>query len=120
MIYVSGTLGGGFVIVARVHTRKPPPGAVPVHRYPEKGRRKPRAGDVLDYHPNGGYPFVLAPGCARRGAAPRGRGLRVYLAADVATVACGLADAEGISPAALVSRLVRERAALVSLEVSDG
>lgn len=120
MIYVTGTFDGGVLTVSRVHTRKPPPGAVPVYRYPEKGRRKPRAGDPLAYRPNGGHPFVLAPECAKRGALPRGRGLRVYLAADVATAACGLADAEGISPSAMVARLVRERAALVpELEVSD-
>ena len=113
-LHVSGTRDSSGFTVARVHPKTSPDGSVRVLHYPERGRRKPRAGDVLVYRaPDGIPPYVEAPRCARRGAVPRGRGLRVYLASDVATAACGLADAEGISPAALVSRLVRERAALV-------
>lgn len=113
MIHVSGACDGVFLVVERVHLRTVPPGAVPVRRHPEPGRRKPRAGDKLIYRSNAGHPFVIAPECARRGALPRGRGVRLTLPAEESALLRGLADAEGVTPSAMVGRLVRAEAAKV-------
>jgi hypothetical protein len=119
-IYVSGTCDGAFLAVERVHLKAPPSGAVRVLRYPEPGRRKPRAGDTLRYNPGKRAaacfppgvvatdtpPFVIAPECAKRGASPRGKGMRVYLGNEDAELLRALAKAAGCAPREIVARFV--------------
>lgn len=118
-MYVSGTIEGDTFIVARVHLRTPPPGAVRVLWYcPNKARpRKPRAGDRLRYRPGGETvasgrgtvpAYVYAPERAKPGANAKGKGLRLYLPVEVAEPLRALATLEGKTPAEVVAGLVKD------------
>ena len=124
-LHVSGTCDGVFFVVERVHLKTAPSGAIRVLRYPEKGRRKPRAGDTLRYNPGkraaacfppGAVtadtpPYVIAPECAKRGAVPSGKGMRVFLAFEDAAMLQALAQAAGRKPGEIVARFVRDASA---------
>lgn len=113
-MYVSGPIEGDYLIVARVHLRTQPPGAVRVVEYCPFGTkpRKPRTGDRLRYYPgpDGQNPHVYSPERGKPGANPKGRGLRLYLPVEAAEALRALAASEGKAPADVVARLVRQAA----------
>jgi hypothetical protein len=117
-MYVSGTIDGDYLIVARVHRRSQPPGAVRVLEYAPLGakHRLPRAGDRLRYCPGGGAvagglgtvpAYVYAPERAKPGANAKGKGLRLYLPVEVAEPLRAIATSEGKTPAEVVAGLVQ-------------
>jgi hypothetical protein len=111
-MHVSGTIDGDYLIVARVHRRSQPPGAVRVLEYAPLGakHRLPRAGDRLRYYPGSGTvpASVYSPARAKPGANPTGKGLRLYLPVEVAEPLRALATLEGKTPAEVVAGLVKD------------